>query len=160
VSSDFIVGFPGENDQDFELTMGLIEAIGFDQSYSFIYSARPGTPAAEMPDDVPLEVKRARLARLQTRVNESAVAISGRMVGTRQRVLVEGHSKKSYAELCGRTENNRVVNFEGDPRWIGQFVAVTITEALPNSLRGRVCDSEAKPSSMTRRGEEVAARFA
>ncbi|MBM4202142.1 MAG: tRNA (N6-isopentenyl adenosine(37)-C2)-methylthiotransferase MiaB, partial [Gammaproteobacteria bacterium] len=137
LSSDFIVGFPGEDEADFEQTMDLIETIGFDQSFSFVYSARPGTPAAEMPDDVPLEVKRSRLARLQLRINEMAAMISRNMIGTRQRVLVEGHSKKSYAELCGRTENNRVVNFAGDPRWVGQFVDVTITEALPNSLRGR-----------------------
>jgi len=160
LSSDFIVGFPGEDEADFEQTMDLIETIGFDQSFSFVYSARPGTPAAEMPDDVPLEVKRSRLARLQLRINEMAAMISRNMIGTRQRVLVEGHSKKSYAELCGRTENNRVVNFAGDPRWVGQFVDVTITEALPNSLRGRAEDGGSRTSPAVPVHEEVAALLA
>ncbi|MGY6216322.1 tRNA (N6-isopentenyl adenosine(37)-C2)-methylthiotransferase MiaB [Methylolobus aquaticus] len=146
LSSDFIVGFPGEDETDFEQTMDLIETIGFDQSFSFVYSARPGTPAAEMADDVPLAVKRTRLARLQSRINDMAADISRRMVGSRQRVLVEGHSKKSYAELCGRTENNRVVNFPGNPQWIGHFVDVMIAEALPNSLRGRVWDDGVAPA--------------
>ncbi|UZR29365.1 tRNA (N6-isopentenyl adenosine(37)-C2)-methylthiotransferase MiaB [Methylococcus mesophilus] len=138
LSSDFIVGFPGETDEDFEETMALIEQLGFDQSFSFIFSARPGTPAADMADDVPLETKRARLVRLQTRIAENAAEIASRMVGSVQSVLVEGTSRKDFSELSGRTENNRVVNFEGHPRLIGQFVDVVITESLPNSLRGRL----------------------
>ncbi len=138
LSSDFIVGFPGETDADFEDTMKLIEEVGFDQSFSFIYSPRPGTPAADLPDDVPLEVKKARLARLQTKINEQARAISEAMVGTTQKVLVEGTSRKNEAEIAGRTENNRVVNFPGDQALTGQFVEVRITEALPNSLRGEL----------------------
>ena len=156
VSSDFIVGFPGEQDADFEQTMELIDLIGFDQSFSFIYSARPGTPAAEMTDDVPLDVKRNRLTSLQSRINALAADISQRMIGTSQPVLIEGHSRKSYAELCGRTENNRVVNFEGDPRWIGHFVDVRIVEALPNSLRGRVEGRDISPSSPRHISDEVA----
>lgn len=140
LSSDFIVGFPGETEQDFEDTMDLIEMLGFDTSFSFIYSPRPGTPAAEMPDDVPSETKKLRLARLQQRIQRTAAEISRSMVGTRQRVLVEGHSKKNAAELSGRTENNRVVNFQGSPRWVGQLIDVVITEALPNSLRGRAVE--------------------
>lgn len=138
LSSDFIVGFPGETAQDFEDTMALIELLGFDQSFSFIFSARPGTPAAEMADDVPLEAKRERLARLQARIAAHAASISSRMVGSVQSVLVEGTSRKDFSELSGRTENNRVVNFEGHPTLIGQFVDVVITESLPNSLRGRL----------------------
>lgn len=138
LSSDFIVGFPGETDEDFEETMALIEQLCFDQSFSFIFSARPGTPAADMADDVPLETKRARLVRLQTRIAENAAEIASRMVGSAQSVLVEGTSRKDFSELSGRTENNRVVNFEGHPRLIGQFVDVVITESLPNSLRGRL----------------------
>ncbi len=140
LSSDFIIGFPGETDRDFQDTMDLIETLGFDASFSFIYSPRPGTPAAEMADTVPLETKRARLARLQHRIQQRAAAISSRMVGSRQTVLVEGHSKKNASELCGRTENNRVVNFEGHPRWVGRLMDVWITEALPNSLRGRAAE--------------------
>jgi len=141
LSSDFIVGFPGETEQDFERTMELIEEIGFDHSFSFIYSARPGTPAAEMPDDVPLEVKQARLERLQHRINDMAQTISRRMVGGVERVLVERHSRKDPAQLAGRTENNRVVNFDGPASLIGQFVELRITEALPNSLRGELVDA-------------------
>jgi tRNA-2-methylthio-N6-dimethylallyladenosine synthase len=137
VSSDFIVGYPGETEADFEETMQLIETLGFDQSYSFLYSPRPGTPAADIRDDVPVEVKKARLARLQTRINQMSAEISLSMLHSVQRVLVEGVSKKDYAELSGRTENSRVVNFPGDARLIGHFVDVLITEALPNSLRGR-----------------------
>jgi tRNA-2-methylthio-N6-dimethylallyladenosine synthase len=137
LSSDFIVGFPGETDKDFEATMNLIADIGFDQSFSFIYSARPGTPAASLPDDTPLEVKKERLRILQARINQQAFEISQAMVGTTQRVLVEKTSKKSSTQVAGRTENNRWVNFDADPSVIGQFVDVTITEALPNSLRGR-----------------------
>lgn len=137
ISSDFIVGFPGETDQDFEATMKLIEEVGFDHSFSFIYSARPGTPAAELPDDVPAEAKKERLARLQARINNQAQAISEAMVGTVQRILVEGPSRKDPAQLSGRTENNRVVNFDGPADLVGHFVDVEITAALPNSLRGR-----------------------
>ncbi|MDC9729048.1 MAG: tRNA (N6-isopentenyl adenosine(37)-C2)-methylthiotransferase MiaB [Methyloprofundus sp.] len=141
LSSDFIIGFPGETDEDFEDTMDLIEEIGFDFSYSFIYSARPGTPASDLPDDTPEEVKKQRLKRLQTRLDEMTMAISHGMVDTVQTVLVEGVSKKNQLQVTGRTENNRVVNFIGHPRLAGQFVDVLITEALPNSLRGRVVES-------------------
>ncbi len=141
LSSDFIIGFPGETEQDFEHTMSLIEEIGFDHSFSFIYSARPGTPAADLPDDVPLAVKQARLERLQKRIVDMTQQISRRMVGEVERVLVERHSKKDGQELAGRTENNRVVNFAGSPELIGGFVDVRITEARPNSLRGELVDS-------------------
>ena len=137
LSSDFIVGYPGETAADFEDTMDLIETLGFDHSYSFIYSPRPGTPAADLPDDVSTEEKKQRLQRLQNRINEMSADLSRSMVDTVQTVLVEGTSKKDGRELSGRTENNRVVNFPGDPRMIGQFVDVLITEAMPNSLRGR-----------------------
>jgi tRNA-2-methylthio-N6-dimethylallyladenosine synthase len=143
LSSDFIVGFPGETEKDFEATMSLIADVGFDQSFSFIYSARPGTPAASLPDDTPLEVKKQRLQLLQARISQQAQAISDAMVGTTQRVLVEKVSKKSASQVTGRTENNRWVNFDADPSVIGQFVDVIITEALPNSLRGRCLDSKA-----------------
>jgi len=138
LSSDFIIGFPGETEADFEATMKLIEDVGFDHSFSFIYSARPGTPAADLPDDVPMAVKKQRLAILQQRIGEMAAAISQGMVGTVQRVLVEGPSRKQPEQLRGRTENNRVVNFSGPTRLIGEFVDVRISEALPNSLRGDV----------------------
>ncbi len=138
LSSDFIVGFPGETEQDFENTMKLIEELDFDQSFSFIFSARPGTPAANLPDDTPLEVKKQRLARLQEQINRQAARYSKAMVGTTQRILVEGTSKKNPNQLSGRTENNRVVNFDGHPRLVGHFADVVITEALSNSLRGRV----------------------
>jgi tRNA-2-methylthio-N6-dimethylallyladenosine synthase len=137
LSSDFIVGFPGETERDFEETMKLIEEMNFDQSFSFIYSARPGTPAASLPDVTPLEVKKERLSRLQALVNKQSLEISRSMVGGVERILVEGFSKKDSRQLAGRTENNRVVNFDGEPRLIGQFVNVTITEALRNSLRAR-----------------------
>lgn len=136
VSSDFIVGYPGETEEDFEQTMDLITTIGFDHSYSFLYSPRPGTPAADIPDEVPMTVKKTRLAKLQHQVHMQAACISQGMVGKVERVLVEGVSKKDYAVLSGRTENNRVVNFTGPASEIGQFVEVLITEALPNSLRG------------------------
>ena len=136
ISSDFIVGFPGETEQEFEATMRLVDEIGFDQSFSFVYSPRPGTPAAALPDATPQEEKLARLQRLQARLNEHAHAISTSMVGTRQRVLVEGVSRKDAAQLSGRTPNNRVVNFPGGARLIGQFVDVDITAALAHSLRG------------------------
>jgi len=138
LSSDFIVGFPGETDADFQATMDLIEEIGFDNSFSFIYSPRPGTPAADFPDDVPIEVKKHRLAILQQRIREMAESISHSMVDTEQWVLVEGPSRKNSRELCGRTENNRVVNFAGDQSLVGQLAEVHITDALPNSLRGKL----------------------
>ncbi|HEX5392307.1 MAG TPA: tRNA (N6-isopentenyl adenosine(37)-C2)-methylthiotransferase MiaB [Rhodocyclaceae bacterium] len=138
LSSDFIVGFPGETDEDFEKTMKLIEDVGFDTSFSFIFSPRPGTPAADMADDTPAEVKSSRLARLQKRIEEQAHVISESMVGTVQRVLVTGHAKKDANELAGRTDNNRVVNFPGNGRLINQFVEVRITSALPHSLRGEI----------------------
>lgn len=138
LSSDFIVGFPGETEQDFVGTLKLISELNFDSSFSFIFSARPGTPAASLPDDVPLAEKKERLMRLQTLVRSQAAEISRNMVGGTQRILVEGESKKSPRQLAGKTENNRVVNFEGNRRMIGEFVDVVITEALSNSLRGRV----------------------
>ncbi len=143
LSSDFIVGFPGETDADFEALMRLVQEVGFDQSFSFIYSPRPGTPAASFPDDTPLEVKKERLYRLQARIDAQAQAISAAMVGTRQRVLVEKRSRKSARQWTGRTENNRWVNFDADASCLGQFVDVLITEALPNSLRGRIADHAA-----------------
>ncbi|WP_017937496.1 tRNA (N6-isopentenyl adenosine(37)-C2)-methylthiotransferase MiaB [Zestomonas thermotolerans] len=137
ISSDFIVGFPGETDKDFEQTMKLIEEVGFDFSYSFIYSPRPGTPAADLPDDTPEEVKKQRLHILQQRINQQGFEISRRMVGSVQRILVSDYSKRDPGMLTGRTENNRIVNFRCDnPRLIGQFVDVRIDEALPHSLRG------------------------
>ncbi len=141
LSSDFIVGFPGETDADFEATMNLIAEVGFDQSFSFIYSARPGTPAASYADDTPTDVKKKRLQILQARINSQAMKISKAMVGTTQSVLVERPSKKSPAQYAGRTENMRWVNFDGDASCIGQFVGVVITEALPNSLRGRLINT-------------------
>ena len=138
LSSDFIVGFPGETEADFRATMELIESVGFDHSFSFVYSARPGTPAAALPDDVPLAEKKRRLAILQARIGEMAAAISAGMVGSVQRVLVERPSRRDPAQMSGRTENNRVVNFDGHPRLIGEFVDVRITQALPNSLQGEV----------------------
>jgi len=140
LSSDFIIGFPGETDAEFEETMDFINEIGFDFSFSFIYSARPGTPAADFADDVPMDVKKLRLERFQNRINEMTATISEGMVGSTQTVLVEGQSKKNSLQLQGRTENNRVVNFIGHPRLTGQFVDVVITEAMPNSLRGRMID--------------------
>ncbi len=136
VSSDFIIGFPGESDEDFQKTMDLVEVVGFDQSFSFIYSARPGTPAVALPDETPLAVKKERLQTLQARLERNAAAVSEAMVGTVQRVLVGDVSKKNSGELCGRTENNRVVNFEAERDCIGEFVDLQITQALPNSLRG------------------------
>lgn len=136
-SSDFIVGFPGETEKDFEATMNLIQDIGFDHSFSFIYSPRPGTPAADLVDTTPVEVKKERLAILQQRILQQAMDISRKMVGKTERILVSGFSKKDPGQLSGRTENNRVVNFRCDqPELIGQFVDVLIEEALPNSLRG------------------------
>ena len=141
LSSDFIVGFPGETSADFDKLMKLIEDIGFDASFSFVFSARPGTPAANLADDTPQEVKLKRLQHLQAVVESNVRAISASRVGTQQRILVEGPSRKSAAELMGRTECNRIVNFEGGPqsdRLIGQMLDVRITSALPHSLRGEV----------------------
>ena len=144
ISTDIIVGFPGETDQDFTATMDLIAEVGFDQSFSFIYSRRPGTPAAALPDEVPHEVKQRRLEILQQRLNQQARAISQRMVGSRQRVLIERPAKRNPRQLAGRTDNNRWVNFDGpaqDPmRLLNSFADVIITEAMPNSLRGRLVD--------------------
>jgi tRNA-2-methylthio-N6-dimethylallyladenosine synthase len=145
LSSDFIVGFPGETDDDFEATMDLIDAVGFDTSFSFIYSARPGTPAAKLADDTPMAEKKSRLDRLQARIRAQADAIAGGMVGARERVLVTGHARRERpgaggtVDLAGRTENNRVVNFTADdPALIGEFCDVVVEAALPNSLRGRL----------------------
>ena len=144
ISTDLIVGFPGETDQDFMATMNLVADVGFDQSYSFLYSRRPGTPAAALPDEVPHEVKQLRLELLQQRLNGQARAISERMIGSRQRVLVERPAKRNPRQLAGRTDNNRWVNFDGpaeDPMGlINQFADLMITEAMPNSLRGRLLE--------------------
>ena len=165
MSSDFIIGFPGESKADFEATMNLINDIGFDMSFSFIYSARPGTPAADLPDDVTEQEKKERLYLLQNRITQMAQQISRQMFGTEQRILVEGPSKKNPMELRGRTENNRVVNFEGPHSVIGQFVDVRITEALPNSLRGELIRTESEmnlrrdvaPSAILNTAAEAAA---
>ena len=138
ISSDFIIGFPGETEKDFEATMKLVEDVSFDGSYSFIYSARPGTPAADLEDGVAREVKLERLQRLQIRVEELSKSFSDKMVGSIQRILIEGPAKKNADELFGRTDNNRVVNFAGQPRLIGQFVEVKIISAMPHSLRGEL----------------------
>ena len=142
LSSDFIVGFPGETDKDFEDTMSLIETMGFDHSFSFIYSARPGTPAASLADDTPMSVKKERLARLQAQITKQAAAISEAMVGSVQRILVDRPARKDPREISGRTENNRVVNFAGDAALIGHFADVRITAALPNSLRGELINAD------------------
>ena len=136
LSSDFIVGFPGETDADFAQTMQLVEDIGFDGAYSFLYSARPGTPAADLPDPVSHDVKQRRLQALQMRLEEQYAVCSASMVGTTQRVLVTGHAVKNRLDVAARTDNNRVVNFRAIPATIGNFVEVTITEALSHSLRG------------------------
>jgi len=138
LSSDFIVGFPGETEADFQKTLDLVRHVGFDQSFSFVYSRRPGTPAADLADDTPQEEKLERLHRLQALINEQAAAISAAMVGGTQRLLVEGPSRRDPRELKGRTENNRIVNFAGHPRLIGRMVDVRITQALANTLRGEV----------------------
>ncbi|WP_068546936.1 tRNA (N6-isopentenyl adenosine(37)-C2)-methylthiotransferase MiaB [Thalassotalea crassostreae] len=142
MSSDFIIGYPGETDADFEATMNLIKAIDFDLSFSFIYSARPGTPAADAIDDVSEETKKQRLQILQDRITQQALSIARRMLGTEQRILVEGPSKKNPMELRGRTENNRIVNFEAPHTVIGQFVDVEITDVYSNSLRGKLVRTE------------------
>jgi tRNA-2-methylthio-N6-dimethylallyladenosine synthase len=138
VTSDFIIGFPGETERDFEATLKLVRDVGFDQSFSFLYSRRPGTPAASLPDEVPHDVKQERLVRLQAQLDLQTQEIGARMVGSAQRVLVEKLSRKSAQELAGRTENNRWVNFAGPPEMIGRFADVTITGALRNTLRGRL----------------------
>jgi len=140
LSSDFIVGFPGETEDDFERTMKLINDVGFDASFSFVYSRRPGTPAADLSDDVPEELKLTRLRRLQARIDELALNVNKNMIGTVQRVLVEGMARKNpeLQELAGRTDNNRIVNFAGNPRLINQFVEVLITETFPHSLKGEI----------------------
>lgn len=143
ISTDIIVGFPGETDEDFMATMNLVGEVGFDQSFSFVYSARPGTPAAALEDPVSREEKLERLALLQARINARAAEISRGMVGSVQRILVEGPSKKDPAQLTGRTENNRWVNFSAEPHLAGSFADVEIVEALPNSLRGRLLASAA-----------------
>lgn len=140
ISSDFIIGFPGETDKDFEDTMNLIADVGFDLSYSFIYSPRPGTPAASLPDDVPANVKKERLKILQTRINQQTLNISENMMNSVQRVLVTRASRKDETEVSGRTENNRVVNFKADKSLIGHFANVKITEVRPNSLRGTLIE--------------------
>lgn len=142
ISSDFIIGFPGETQEDFEQTMKLIAEVNFDVSYSFVFSPRPGTPAADMADDVPEEEKKQRLYILQDRINQQAQSYSRKMVGTVQRILVEGISRKNVMEMSGRTENNRVVNFEGSPELVGTFVDVEITEVRTNSLRGVLVRTE------------------
>jgi tRNA-2-methylthio-N6-dimethylallyladenosine synthase len=155
VSSDFIVGFPGESEKDFDATLKLIDDVGFDQSFSFIYSRRPGTPAASLPDDVTHEEKQRRLERLQARVEDHARTISRSMVGTMQRVLTERPSKKNPRQLAGRTENNRWVNFDGPEALMHRFADVLITEALPNSLRGRLIAHD--PIARTERAQLQAA---
>ncbi|CEG56686.1 tRNA (N6-isopentenyl adenosine(37)-C2)-methylthiotransferase MiaB [Legionella fallonii] len=142
LSTDIIVGFPGETDKDFQDTMDLVHEIGFDTSFSFIYSPRPGTPAANLPDETPIEVKKQRLQILQNRLLLQASRYSQSMVGSTQRILVTGLSKKDSQQLAGRTECNRVVNFDGPEHLIGQFVTIQISDALPNSLRGRLIETE------------------
>jgi len=141
ISTDLIVGFPGETDRDFEATLKLVRDAAFDQSFSFIYSRRPGTPAASLPDDVPHEIKQQRLAALQAQLDTQARSISASMVGTTQRVLVQRPAKKDPRELAARTENNRWVNFQGPHSLLNRFVDVVVTEALPHSLRGRLSAS-------------------
>ncbi|ENM3920684.1 tRNA (N6-isopentenyl adenosine(37)-C2)-methylthiotransferase MiaB [Vibrio cholerae] len=166
ISSDFIVGFPGESDKDFQDTMKLIRDVDFDMSFSFIFSPRPGTPAADYPCDLSEEVKKERLYELQQQINSQAMRYSRLMLGTEQRILVEGPSKKDLMELRGRTENNRVVNFEGSPDLIGQFVDVKIVDVFPNSLRGellrteqemnlRIATSPSEMKAKTRREDEL-----
>lgn len=146
LSTDIIVGFPGETDKDFQDTMDLVHEIGFDTSFSFIYSPRPGTPAANLPDDTPMEVKKQRLQILQNRLLMNAARYSESMIGSTQKILVTGFSKKSSQQLSGRTECNRVVNFDGPSHLIGQFIEVQISDALPNSLRGRLLEKEMQPA--------------
>jgi len=147
LSSDFIVGFPGETEADFERTMQLIHDVGFDQSFSFVYSRRPGTPAADLEDNTPQDLKLKRLQRLQALINEQAAEINASMVGKPHRVLVEGYSRRSREELMGRTENNRIVNFPAPSRLIGQMIDVVITEARAHTLRGEVLTAESSTST-------------
>ena len=159
VTTDFIVGFPGETERDFEATLRLVARSGFDQSFSFLYSARPGTPAAALPDEVPLAVKQQRLARLQAQLDAQAWRSAARMVGTVQRVLVERHARKDSRELAGRTHNNRWVNFGGPASLLQRFVDVVVTEARPHSLRGRLHSSRAAGSApASPRGPDPASR--
>ena len=160
VSTDFIVGFPGETDDDFNQTIELVDRVGFDQSYSFVYSARPGTPAAALPDELSAEVKQQRLIRLQERIRQFASSISRQMIGTTQRVLVDGPSRKNPQQLSGRTDNNRVVNFSGSSQCENQFVDITVTEALPNSLRGYRIDDASQNSAIMRIGQTRASNAA
>ena len=141
LTSDFIIGFPGETEEDFEDTMRLIEEVNFDDSYSFIYSPRPGTPAAELPDNTPHEIKLDRLHRLQTKISQQTQVISQNMIGTTQRVLVEGPSKRDPSEFCGRTDNNRMVNFSGSQDCVGHFINIRINASLSHSLRGEISES-------------------
>jgi tRNA-2-methylthio-N6-dimethylallyladenosine synthase len=138
ISSDFIVGFPGETDDDFRATLDLIDEIGFDQSFSFIYSRRPGTPAASLPDETPAEIKKERLSTLQERIDGHAARISTAMVGTVQRVLVDGSARRNGEELRGRTDNNRVINFPGAKRLVGAFAEVAVTGVCSHTLRGEL----------------------
>jgi len=142
LSTDFIVGFPGETEDDFERTMALVAELGFDASFSFVYSRRPGTPAADLADDTPAATKLARLQRLQAALNDNVARISEAMVDSTQQILVEGPSRRDGDELMGRTENNRIVNFAGPARLIGTMASVRITRALPHSLRGEVVQRE------------------
>ena len=149
LSSDFIVGFPGETQEDADKTMKLIRDVGFDQSISFVYSRRPGTPAADLHDDTSKEEKLARLHLLQALINEQAAAISQEMVGTTQRILVERPSRRDPNELAGRTENNRMINFVGNPRLIGQMIDVRITRTLSNSLKGEILTTDSTLQAST-----------
>jgi tRNA-2-methylthio-N6-dimethylallyladenosine synthase len=155
LSSDFIVGFPTEAEADFEKTMDLINDVGFDTAFSFIYSPRPGTPAADLPDMTPLAVKRERLQRLQARITEQATALAHRMIGTAQRVLVEGPSRRAPHELMGRTENNRIVNFAAPTTLIGHMVDIVITEVRSNSLRGNLIEAQERPNFLQESGIET-----
>jgi tRNA-2-methylthio-N6-dimethylallyladenosine synthase len=150
ISSDFIVGFPGESERDFEATFALVRDVGFDQSFSFLYSRRPGTPAASLPDEVDPAVKQERLVRLQARIEAQARAISERMVGTVQRVLVERVARKNAHELAGRTENNRWVNFAGPVSLINRFADVLVTEVRAHTVRGRLASNIEPPSPACR----------
>jgi len=152
ISSDFIVGFPGETERDFAATLALVRDVGFDQSFSFVYSRRPGTPAASLPDEVSQEVKLERLSRLQAQLESQARAISAAMVSTRQRVLVERPAKKDARELAGRTANNRWVNFAGPAHFLNRFAEVEVTHALAHSLRGRLVVTGASADTQPARG--------
>ena len=152
ITSDFIVGFPGESEQEFQATMDLVDEVRFDQSFSFLYSKRPGTPAAQLPDNTPIEKKKDRLYRLQDKLNAYAAEVSDAMVSSVQTVLVEGPSKRRRGQLCGRTENNRVVNFDGSPELVGEFIDLQITETMPNSLRGVAVATHIQDSQTARIG--------